>query len=174
VTYGGGKSACTVSGCECGSCGGKCTTRGAFCDAATDPRVGRCARDESAAEDEAAESVDIVRTRSTTGVCGVTGSVATECADEIDGRRKIALEKCLPGDDVCDGVWIVRMLVGDVDTAPTDGGEEESWACAASDETLSGARCPWPKDWPRMSGCGRSAWSAMSERVDDGRTLCVG
>jgi len=136
-----------------------------------DPRVGRCARDESAAEDEAVESVDMVRPRSM-GVRGVTGSVATECADEVDGRRKIAWEKCLPGDAVCGGVWTVRMLVGDVDTRP-DGGDEESWACAASDETLSGARCPWPKDWPRMSGCGRSAWSATNERVDDGRTLCV-
>ena len=80
-----------------------------------------------------------MRTRSA-GVCGVTGNVATECADEIDGRRKIALEKCLLGEAVCDGVWMVRMLVGDVDTAQTAGGEEESWACAASDETLSGAR----------------------------------
>jgi len=96
----------------------------AFCDAAMDARVGRWARDESAAEDEAVESVDIVRARST-GVRGVTGSVATECADEVDGRRKIAWEKCLPGDAVCGGVWTVRMLVGDVDTRPA-GGDEES------------------------------------------------
>ena len=66
----------------------------------------------------------MVRPRSM-GVRGVTGSVATECAEEVDGRRKIALEKCLPGDDVCDTVLTVRMLVGDVDTRP-DGGDEES------------------------------------------------
>jgi hypothetical protein len=50
------------------------------------------------------------------------GSVAAECADDVDGRRKIALEKWFPGD----GVWTVRMLVGDVDTAQTGGGDEES------------------------------------------------
>jgi hypothetical protein len=82
------------------------------------------------------------------------GNVAAECADEVEERRKIALEKCALGDGVCDGVWMVRMLVGDEDTA-WFGGEEESWACAASDETLSGARCAWPNDWPRIRGCGR-------------------
>ena len=139
-------------------------------------RVGRCASDETAAEDDAdadaVESMDIARPRST----GVSGSVATECADDVDGRRKIALEKCLPGpgDGVCIGVCTVRMLVGDVDVARPGGGEEESCACAASDETISGARIPRPKDWPRMSGCGRSAWSAMSDRVEDGRGRPVG
>ena len=125
VTYGGGRSACAVSGCECGFCGGgKCTTRGAFCAAAAnDARVGRCARDDSAAEDEAVESVDNVRGRST-GVCGCMGSVAAECADDVDGRRKIALEKGLPGPG--DGVWTVRMLVGDVDVPLPGGGDEES------------------------------------------------
>jgi hypothetical protein len=39
--------------------------------------VGRCASDESAAEDDVAESIDIVRVRST-GVSGITGSVAAE------------------------------------------------------------------------------------------------
>jgi hypothetical protein len=123
---------------------------------ATELRVGRCASDERAAEDEATESVDIVRTRSTMGVCGSTGSVAAECVEDVEGRRKSALEKCEPGDDVWE-VWTVRMLVGEVDVARPGGGDEESCACAASDETLSGARCPWPKDCPRMSGCGRSA-----------------
>ncbi len=128
VTYGGGKSACTVSGCACGFCGGKCTTSGAFCGAATGPRVGMCASDESAAEDEeVVESVEIVRLRST-GVCGGagTGSVAAECEEDVEGRRKIALEKCFPGDAVCDGVWMVRMLAGDVDAARPGGGDEES------------------------------------------------
>ena len=84
----------TVSGCECGFwSGGRCTTRGVFCaEGATDTRVGRCARDESAAEDEAVESVDSVRPRSI-GVRGCTGNVAAECADDVDGRRKIVLEK---------------------------------------------------------------------------------
>jgi hypothetical protein len=108
---------------------------------ATAPRVGRCESDESAAEDDVAESVDIVRLRSI-GVRGCTGSVAAECADDVDGRRKIELENCLPGDADCIGVLIVRMLGGDVDTERPGGGEEESCACAASDETLSGAR--WP------------------------------
>jgi len=158
VTYGGGRSAWTVSGCACGFgfCGGKCTTSGATCGEAMAERVGRCAR-ESAAEDDAVDSVDSVRTRST-GVSGCMGSVAAECADDVDGRRKIVLvEKCLPGDADCAGVCTVRMLVGDVDAARMDGGDDESCACAASDETVSGARWPCPKDWPRMRGCGRSA-----------------
>jgi len=117
--------------------------------------VGRCARD-SAAEDDAVESVESVRTRST-GVSGCTGSVAAECEDDVDGRRKIVLEKCLPGDPVCAGVCTVRMLVGDVDAARRGGGDDESCDCAASDETVRGAKWPWPKDWPRMRGCGRSA-----------------
>jgi hypothetical protein len=86
-----------VSGWVCALCGGKCTTSGAFCGVATAPRVGRCESDESAAEDDVAESVDIVRLRSI-GVRGCTGSVAAECADDVDGRRKIELENCLPGD----------------------------------------------------------------------------
>jgi hypothetical protein len=69
------------------------------------------------------ESVDKVRPRSM-GVWGCMGSVAAECADDVDGRRKIALEKCLPGPG--DGVWTVRMLVGDVDAARPGGGDEES------------------------------------------------
>lgn len=73
-----------------------------------------------------------------------------------------------------EGVCTVRMLVGDVDAA-WNGGDDDSCTCAASGVTLSGARCPWPKDWPRMSGCGRRAcvWSAgaISERVDAGRAL---
>jgi hypothetical protein len=172
VTYGGGRSACEVSGWACGPWGGKCTTSGAFGGVAVAARVGRCASDETAAEDDAdaVESMDIARPRST----GVSGSVATECADDVDGRRKIALEKCLPGDGVCSWVCTVRMLVGDVDAARPGGGEEESCACAASDETMSGARIPWPKDWPRISGCGRSAWSAMNDRVEDGRGRPVG
>lgn len=89
-----------------------------------------------------AESVDIVRLRST-GVRGCTGSVAAECEDDVDGRRKIELENCLLGDAGCTaGVRAVRMLGGDVDAERPGGGEEESWACAASEETLSGAR--WP------------------------------
>jgi len=103
---------------------------------ATAPRVGRCESDESAAEDDVAESADIVRAR------GCTGSVAAECEDDVDGRRKIELENCLPGDADCTGVWIVRILGGDVDAERPGGGDEESWACAASDETLSGAK--WP------------------------------
>lgn len=87
------------------------------------------------------ESVEVVRPRST-GVSGCTGSVAAERADDVDERRKIALVKCLPGDGACGGVWIVRMLVGEVDGAWPGGGDEESWAWAASDETLSGAMCP--------------------------------
>jgi hypothetical protein len=121
VTYGGGRSAWAVSGCECRFWGGgKCTTKGAFWGAATDVRVGRCERDDSAAEDETVESMDIVRTRSM-GVCGCTGRVAAECVDDVDGRRRIVLEKWLP-----DGVWTVRMLVGDVDAARPGGGDEES------------------------------------------------
>lgn len=122
------------------------------------------------------ESVDAVRVRST-GVrgCCSTGSVETERAEDVEGRRrKIALEKCVPGEpvDACGGVCTVRMLVGDEDAA-WYGGDEDSCTCAASGVTLSGARCPWPNDWPRMSGCGRRAWlwSAMSERVDAGRAL---
>jgi len=91
---------------------------------ATAPRVGRCESDESAAEDEVVESVDIVRVRST-GVRGCKGSVATECEDDVDGRRKIELENCLPGDADCT-VWIVRMLGGDVEGDRPGGGEEES------------------------------------------------
>ena len=82
-----------------------------------------------------------MRLRST-GVRGCTGSVEAECEDDVDGRRKIELEKCLLGDDDCTEVWIVRMLGGDVDTERPGGGEEESCAWAASEETLSGAR--WP------------------------------
>jgi hypothetical protein len=108
---------------------------------ATTPRVGRSESDESAAEDDVAESVDIVRLRSI-GVRACMGSVAAECDDDVDGRRKIELENCLPGDADCTGVLIVRMLGGDVDTERHGGGEEESCACAASEETLSGAR--WP------------------------------
>lgn len=107
----------------------------------TAPRVGRCESDESAAEDDVAESVDIVRARST-GVRGCTGNVAAECEDDVDGRRKIELENCLPGDADCTEVWIVRTLGGDVDAERPGGGDEESCACAASEETLSGAR--WP------------------------------
>lgn len=126
--------------------------------------------DEKAVDDDVAESVEVVRARST-GVRGRVGSVATECADDVDGRRNSALEKCELGD----GVWTVRMLVGDVDAA-WKGGDDDSWTCAASGVTLRGARCPWPKDCPRMRGCGRraAAWvksAAMSERVDAGRTL---
>jgi hypothetical protein len=100
VTYGGGKSACTDSGCAWGFCGGKCTTRGAFCGAApTGLHIGMCARGESAAEDEAkvVESIDMVRARASTGVCGCagTGSVAAECAEDVEGWRKITLERCL-------------------------------------------------------------------------------
>ena len=124
----------------CALGGGKCTTSGVFGDVATAPRVGRSESDESAAEDDVAESVDIVRLRST-GVRGCTGSVAAECEDDVDGRRKIELENCLTGDADCTGV-VVRMLGGDVDTERPGGGEEESCACAASEETLSGAR--WP------------------------------
>jgi hypothetical protein len=108
-------------------------------------------------EDDAAESVEVVRARST-GVIGCTGSVETECAEEVDVlRRNIALEKwCALGEGVC----MVRMLVGEVDAATAaawKGGEDDSCTCATSGVTLSGARCPWPKDWPRMSGCGRRA-----------------
>ena len=92
---------------------------------ATAPREGRCESDESAAEDDAAESVDIVRLRST-GVRGCTGSVAAECEDDVDGRRKIELENCLLGDADCTGVWVVRTLGGDVDGERPGGGEEES------------------------------------------------
>jgi hypothetical protein len=106
---------------------------------ATDPRVGRCESDESAAEDDVAESVDIVRLRST-GVRCCTGSVAAECEDDVDGRRKIEVENCMPGDADCTEVRVVRMLGGDVDAERPGGGEEESCACAASEETLSGAR----------------------------------
>lgn len=119
--------------------------------------MGRWASDESAAEVDAVEIEENVRPRSV-GVNDWMGSVAAECVDDVDERRKITLEKCEPGDDVCDGVWMVRMLVGDVDVGRF-GGDEESWACAASDETLSGARCPWPNDWPRIRGCGRR-WCA--------------
>lgn len=164
VTYGGGRSVCTVSGDACAFCDddGKCTTSGGVCAVATaaaaaaaaeDTRlvVGRCVSDEKAVDEEVAERVEVVRARST-GVRGRIGSVATECADEVDGRRNSALEKCVLGD----GVWTVRMLVGDVDTA-WKGGEDDSWTCAASGVTLRGARCPCPKDCPRMSGCGRRA-----------------
>lgn len=126
--------------------------------------MGMSASDESAADD--AESVEMARARSTgeRGCC-CTGSVAAECADDVDGRRKIARVACA-------GVCTVRMLVGDVD-AVWKGGDDDSRTCAASGVTMSGARCPWPYDWPRMSGCGRRAcvWSAMSERVDGGRPL---
>jgi len=108
---------------------------------ATATRVGRSESDESAVEDDVAESVEIVRVRET-GVRGCTGSVAAECDDDVDGRRKIELESCLLGDADCTGVWVVRMLGGDVDAERPGGGEEESCACAASEETLSGAR--WP------------------------------
>lgn len=73
-----------------------------------------------------AESMDIVRVRCSTGVSGCTGNVAAECADDIDGRRNIELENCLPGDDDCTGVWTVRMLGGEVDTERPGGGDEES------------------------------------------------
>lgn len=177
MTYGGGRSVCTVSGGACTFCDGKCTTSGGDCATAgiTDPRfiVGRCVSDENAVEEDVAESMDVVRARSTgvRGCCSWTGSVATELAEEVEGRRrKIELEKCALGEGVC----TVRMLVGEVDAA-WKGGEDDSCTCAASGVTLSGARCPWPKDWPRMSGCGRRAWvwSAMSERVDAGRALLV-
>lgn len=108
---------------------------------ATPPRIGRCESEESAAEDDAAESVDNVRVRST-GVRGCTGSVAAECEDDVDGRRKIELENCLPGDADSTGVWVERTLGGDVDAERPGGGDEESCAWAASEETLSGAR--WP------------------------------
>lgn len=185
VTYGGGRRVCTVSGSVCAFCDGKWTTRGgvwaiatvaaaAAAAAAEDARllVGRCVSDENAEDDELAERVEVVRARST-GVRGCwcrIGSVATECAEDVEGRRKSALEKCVLGDGVC----TVRMLFGEVDAA-WNGGDDDSWTCAASGVTLSGARCPWPKDWPRISGCGRRAcmWSAgtMSERVDAGRSL---
>lgn len=107
-------------------------------------------------EDDAAESVEVVRARST-GVIGCTGSMETEWAEDVDVRRRnIALEKCELGEGVC----IVRTLVGEVDAATAaawKGGEDDSCTCAASGVTLSGARCPWPKDCPRMRGCGRRA-----------------
>lgn len=87
--------------------------------------MGRCASDESAADDDVAESMDNVRVRST-GVSGCTGSVAAECVDDIDGRRKIELENCLPGDADSTGVWTLRMLGGDVDIERPGGGDEES------------------------------------------------
>ena len=98
----------------CALGGGNCTTSGVFNDVATAPHVGRCKSDESAAEDDVAESVDIVCLRST-GVCGCTGSVAAECEDDVDGCRKIELENCLTGDADCTGVK-VRMLGGDINT----------------------------------------------------------
>jgi hypothetical protein len=100
------------------------TTSGAFGGGVAVARVGRCASDERAAEVNAVEIVENVRPRSV-GVNDWTGSVAAECADDIDERRKIALEKCEPGDGVCAGVWMVRTLVGDVDVARF-GGDEES------------------------------------------------
>jgi hypothetical protein len=87
--------------------------------------VGRCASDESAAEDDVADSIDIVRVRST-GVSGITGRVAAECVDDVDGRRKIDLENCRPGDDGCTGVWTVRILGGDVDEERPGGGDEDN------------------------------------------------
>jgi hypothetical protein len=67
--------------------------------------------DENAVDEEVTESVEVVRARST-GVRGcwcTIGRVATECAEEVEGRRKSALEKCVLGDGVC----TVRTLFGD-------------------------------------------------------------
>jgi hypothetical protein len=85
------------------------------------PRVMTCASDESAAEDDVAKSMDNVRVRSTGG-SGCTGSVPAKSEDDVDGRRNVELDNCLPGNADCTGVWILRVL----------GGNEESWACAAS------------------------------------------
>lgn len=42
-----------------------------------------------------------------TGLNGCMGSLATKCEDDVDGRWKIQLENCLPGDADCTGVWML-------------------------------------------------------------------
>ena len=72
--------------------------------------------EENAVEDDAAESMEVVRARSTgvRGCCCGKGSVATEWAEEVEvRRRKIEVGKCALGEGVC----TVRMLVGEVDAA---------------------------------------------------------
>lgn len=110
--------------------------------------AGSALSDESAAEDEDTEIVDSVRVRSPRGVrlpkaladCDETGIVATECADEMDVRLRdwrdpvdVCEEECrLAGVNIWVGEGVALPLLA-------LGGDDDIWACAASELTVRGA-----------------------------------